>query len=318
MLPMYLDRPVSHPLANSDSFHWELTREGWLQPWIRLRGTEQEERARLESLPPFQVLNRLREAKPGASVLAVVRDNAGNQFPAVAVQRFGNGRSGLVALGDLWRSGLQNEKAQADLGKSWRQMFRWLISDVPRQFELRAQPSPHETSAVTLEARARDKTFAPLDNASVRITVQPLGDAGSTNLTNHVTMPADASEKEPGLYRAEYVARNPGAYRATAVIADSSGVKLGEAETGWESDPLAKEFASLVPNRPLLEEIAKKTGGEMIAPDRLDHFVQSLKKKKAPIVETYSYPVWHTSAIFLLALACFTAEWGIRRVKGLA
>jgi hypothetical protein len=197
-------------------------------------------------------------------------------------------------------------------------MLRWLISDVPRQFELRAQPSPQETSAVILEARVRDKSFAPLDNAAVRITVQPLSATGGTNETNRVTIQAEPSEKEPGLYRAEYVPRNPGAYRATAVINDSSGVKLGEAETGWESDPLAREFASLTPNRALLEDIAKKTGGEMVAQDKLDHFVQSLKKKKAPIVETYSYPVWHTSIVFLLALACFTAEWGIRRVKGLA
>src|SRR5262249_35021746 len=72
MLPVYLDRlPESR---GGDTFHLELTREGWLQPWIRLRSTEQEERVRLDEHPTYQVLNKLREVKPGASVLASVRD----------------------------------------------------------------------------------------------------------------------------------------------------------------------------------------------------------------------------------------------------
>src|SRR6185369_3001292 len=144
MLPVYLDRlPESQ---GGDTFHLELTREGWLQPWIRLRSTEQEERARLEAHPQYQVLNKLREVKPGASVLASVRDNLGNQYPAVTVQRFGNGRVGVVAIGDLWRGSFESEKAQEDLQKGWRQMLRWLISDVPQQCDLRMQPSTAPSS----------------------------------------------------------------------------------------------------------------------------------------------------------------------------
>ena len=136
--------------------------------------------------------------------------------------------------------------------------------------------------------------------------------------TNQVTIPAEASDKEAGLYRASYVPREPGAYRATAVITDSTGVKVDEVETGWASEPLAREFASLKPNRSLLEDIARKTGGELLAPNRLEEFVESLQQKKAPITETYSYPLWHKPFIFLAALACFIAEWGLRRWKGLA
>jgi hypothetical protein len=316
MLPVYLDRTPA-AAAPGDAYRYELTREGWLQPWVRLRSTEQEERVRLESLPGFQVLNRLREVKPGASVLAVVRDNRGNQFPAIAVQRFGNGRSAVIAIGDLWRGSLQNEKAKADVAKSWRQMLRWLIADVPRQLELHAQPSASGETGITLEARVRDRNFAPVDNANVAITVFAPSARGST-LTNGVNVAAGASDKEPGAYRATYVPRESGGYLAKAVFHDSAGLRLGEAEAGWVSEPLAKEFASLSPNRQLLQEIAKKTGGQMVPLSDLEDFVGSLGKKKAPVVETYSYPLWHTPAVFLLVLACFISEWGIRRMKGLA
>lgn len=313
MLPVYLDRAVEEP--GGETFRLELTREGWLQPWIRLRSTEQEERARLSARAPHQVLNKLREIKPGASVLATVRDNLGKQYPAVAVQRFGNGRVATVAIGDIWHGSLENEKAQEDLQKGWRQMLRWLIADVPPQCEIRMQPAGDPESTVTLVVRARDKKFEPLENAAVQITVTGPPIEGKTNV---VTLPAEASDKEAGVYRAVYLPRETGPYRASALISDTTGLKIAEVETGWTSEPLAREFASLSPNRSLLEDIARKTGGEMVASGRLESFIENLKNKKAPIVETYSYPLWHKPLIFALALGCFVSEWGLRRLKGLA
>lgn len=315
MLPFYLDRvPEFRPASG---YKYELTREGWLQPWMRLRTTEGEERSRLDAIPPFLVLNQLREIKPGASVLATVGDPFGNKYPAVGMQRFGNGRTAVVAIGDLFHAGSENEKAQADLAKSWRQMVRWLIADVPAQCEIRMQPvtTPGQESSAVLTVKARDKKFEPLENAAVLIAITGPAIDGKTN---RVTIPAEASDKEPGVYRATYVPREPGAYRASAIITESSGVKVAEVETGWASEPLAREFASLTPNRSLLEEIARKTGGEVLAADRLDQFVETLDKKKAPIVETYSYPLWHKPFVFLAALGCFVSEWGMRRLKGLA
>jgi hypothetical protein len=313
MLPLYLDRLPASPIATE--YKLDLTREGWLHPWIRLRATENEERSRLDSVPRYHVLNQLREIKPGATVLATAVDPLGNRYPAIASQRFGNGRVGAVAIGDLFHGGMGDEKLQTDLGKSWRQMLRWLIADVPAQCEIRPLVAAAEEDSVSLIIKARDKKFDPLENASVQITVTSPQAEGATN---KVVIMAEASDKEPGQYRATYVPREPGAYHASALITDLNGLKIAEVETGWTSEPLAREFASLSPNRPLLEDIARKTGGSVLTPGQLDDFVASLDKKKAPIIETYSYPLWHKPFIFLAALACFVSEWGVRRVKGLA
>ena len=71
-------------------------------------------------------------------------------------------------------------------------------------------------------------------------------------------------------------------------------------------------------NRALLEAIAKKTGGEVIAARGLDAFAKSLPNRKAPITENWMSPIWHQAGVFLFALACFVAEWGLRRARGLA
>jgi len=43
-----------------------------------------------------------------------------------------------------------------------------------------------------------------------------------------------------------------------------------------------------------------------------------LPNRKAPITESWTSPLWHQAGVFLFALTCFVAEWGLRRKRGLA
>jgi uncharacterized membrane protein len=327
MLPVYLDfdagsrrgneadpaASFASPPPHVGDYRLNLTREGWLQPWARLRDNEMSERARLTEMPALQVLNRVRDKKPGASVIAEVQDESGAKFPALVEQRFGNGRVGAVLVGDLWRSGLRDEAAQADLGKAWRQMLRWLIADVPERIQLTAGPKRDDANqAMALRVRVRDKEFKAVENAEVKITVTTVGE------TNSVRVNAEPMLTEAGVYEAQYVPRMSGGFLANAVVTDENGVEQGSTQAGWTADPAAEEFRSLRPNRALLENLARQTGGAVLAPDDLMAFVEKLPKLNAPITETVTTPLWHKPPVFLLALACFAAEWGLRRWKGMA
>jgi hypothetical protein len=67
-----------------------------------------------------------------------------------------------------------------------------------------------------------------------------------------------------------------------------------------------------------MEQIARQTGGEVVAAEKLNDFAAALLNRRAPVMETWTFPLWHQPLVFLLALACLLAEWGIRRSKGLA
>ncbi|HEY5911592.1 MAG TPA: glutamine amidotransferase [Verrucomicrobiae bacterium] len=316
MLPVYLDRLAD--TAAPASVRLNLAREGWLQAWARLRENEADEKTRLESMPPFQVLNPVREIKPGASIVATAKDEHGKEFPAIVTQRFGRGRTAALTIGDLWRWGLLNAGTHRDLDKAWRQLVRWLVADVPRPVELTAEPVPDAgAEAVSLQVRARDSKFQPLDDSSVTIGVQ----AAPGSATNAATVPlrlrAEPSLKEPGVYEATYVPPGAGGYLAQAFVTNSVGLEVGRAETGWATDPAAEEFKSLQPNLTLLEDIAKRTGGELIPADNLAAFARRLPSHRAPVMEAWTTPAWHTPTVFGFALACFVAEWGLRRWKGL-
>jgi uncharacterized membrane protein len=322
LLPVYLDRAVD--LTLPPLMKLTLTREGWLQPWTRLRPTEGEEKDRLESMPPFEVINPARDIKPGASVLATVSDSSDKTYPALVAQRFGLGRSAALLVGDLWRWGLRDEAMQKDLGKSWRQLVRWLVSDVPPRIAVAAEPAGNPAE-VRLVVKAHDAEFKPLDNATVRLTVRPVRlmspqSEKSTNdvaSTNYLQLTAEPSAGSPGTYEATYIAREAGAYSVAALVTQPDGKVAGQAAAGWTSDPAAAEFRSLKPNRALLEAIAKRTGGEVVALADLEKFVRRLPEHHAPVMETWTDPLWQKPAVFLLVLGCFVAEWGIRRWKGM-
>jgi uncharacterized membrane protein len=327
MLPVYLDHaPEGGPLPD---LHLNLTHEGWLQPWARLRSNEPEESKRLEAMPPFAILNWARDIKPGASTIATVNDEQGHTYPALVVQRFGSGRTGALMIGDLWRWGFRDAAMHRDMDKAWRQLFRWLVADVPNRIDLQVEAKPGDPNqAVSLEVHARDKTYQPLDNAGVTVAVHTV-----TNLlqkpsrganekldtsTNGLQLAAEPATNERGRYDATYIPRDTGGYLAQAVVTDAAGAEVGRAEAGWTADPAADEFRSLKPNRALLEQIARQTGGQVIAAEKLDDFAASLPNRQAPIKESWTFPLWHQPLVFLLALACFITEWGLRRWKGMA
>jgi hypothetical protein len=229
-----------------------------------------------------------------------------------------------MLIGDIWRWGMHDEQMHRDMDKAWRQTIRWLIADVPKRIEFYAAPKRDDPNqAMTLQVRARDKEFRPLDNATVKITVMPVG-SGSENgpalpdRTNTVHITAEPALSEAGVYETAYVPRATGGFLAEATVTDAEGVEVGRAQAGWASDPAAEEFKSLRPNRALLENLARQTGGEVVAASDLESFAAKLPNRNAPITESWSRPLWHQPAVFLLALACFAAEWGLRRWKGLA
>jgi hypothetical protein len=321
MLPVYLDGVTDvEPLRD---LKLSLTRDGWLQPWVRLRANEDEEFTRFADMPALQVMNHTRAVKPGASILAAVKDNVGQVYPALVVQRFGYGRAAALTLGDMWRWGFHDEHMMQDLQKSWRQTMRWLVADVPERVEVRAEPIRHDGQrAVRLKVRTRDAAFKPLDNAAVQLNIRYLPQPGSTNAINRlnqeIKVTAEPSLAEPGLYETTFVPREAGGYHATAVATDANGVTAGTAVTVWANDFAAEEFASLKPNRELMEKLARQTGGEVIDEDKLAAFAKNLPNRRAPVMEATAQPLWHTPWVFLLALACFVLEWGMRRRSGLA
>lgn len=311
LLPVYVENRGA--VTPGREYRLSLTREGWLQPWVRTRNTEPEEEARLATMVPFTAVSKVGNIKPAATVLAEVVDVTGTKYPALVTQRFGNGRAAAALIGDLWRWDMHRaSEKESDLEKSWRQTVRWLVADVPRRVEVVVEPQDDaDNGAMAVRVRVRDSEFLPLDNAQVAIEV-------TTPDGKPMTLEAEPDDNEAGAYVARHVPRQPGAYRASVKVNGPDGSPVGERVAGWVSQPEAEEFNRLRPNRELLAEIAAKTGGEVVEIRDLNSFVAGLPTRKAPVTEPWIRPAWHHPLFYLAIIGCLVGEWGLRRWKGLA
>jgi uncharacterized membrane protein len=338
LLPIDLSRSAAFPRTG---VRLELTRDGWLQPWVRLHGDEPAEQQRLERMPAFLTLNPPGYVRPGAQVMAEVRDAEDNVWPALIVQRFGRGRTAAVCIGDLWRWRLSEGLRQlqgttnpdlstpspptpaaspgtpsedlSDHARACRQLMRWLVSDVPRRLEIDIRDLPQQgTGAVRLTASVRGADFDVLENADVRFKVTA-PDGREFDLTG---VPADT---EIGVFEAEMSAAQEGAWRvtATAIVADSESPETLTANSGWASQPLQQELRSVNIQKQWLAELAQKTGGRVVALDEVEDLVRQLPTAAAPLQEVRSWPIWHSWWVFLAAVLLLSVDWTLRRRKGL-
>lgn len=291
---------------------YRLTREGSLEPWMRLRGSEMDEAKRLSEMPHFLSWNQLKDVKPGASILANISASDNKLYPAMIVQSFGSGRVGALTIADMWRWTMRRAQEDSnDLAQCWRQMARWLTADVPKRLAAEIVPPQKANDPHAIKIKVRDASYLPLDNASFEVSVLP---------PDGKLVPVDVTpdREQSGLYLANFWSQVDGPYVVSVKAKSSDGEDIGEVESGWSAEPSALEFRNLAPNLDELTALAKQSGGEVVDIDQLDSFVRSLPTRQVPITETRIEPLWHSSSWLALTLICLCAEWGLRRWRGLA
>jgi uncharacterized membrane protein len=303
LLPVYLQRRGL--VAPVDKLEFKLEREGRLSRWMRLRKTEADEEDRLEDMPRFRVLNQIDRIKPGATVMASMLDENNRKIPALVVQRYGLGKSAALLVGDMWRWQMAGAGKREDLPRAWRQMIRWLVKDVPNRVELATEA---DSGAVRkLIVRARDEEFKPLGFANVELSVLPDGEESKAiDLAKPVGT-------EIGAFESSYKPGEEGGYVARAKVRDEAGKVIGEVEAGWASNPAADEFRSLQPNVNLMQELAKRTDGRVLALSDLAKWAKELPMKQSPEMEPFPTTLWHLPWMFAAALLLLVTEWWLRR-----
>ncbi len=298
LLPAYLNRAEQPP--SRGPVRLDLTREGLLAPWTRLHPTAEAETTRLATLPALTVLNDIGNPKPGATTVATATEADGTRHPALLTQSYGRGRVAALTLGDLWRTGMPSPEARRDLERTWRQLLRWLVADVPRQTALATRPDPNSPDQSTeLRATLRDEEFNPKLQPNLPIEITKPN--GTTALRT-----AQPDPDEPGTYTLKTT--DPGLHRANLP---------GATEIAWTLDPQAKEFESLGFNRGLLDTLAQETNGQLLAVEDLDTLPEKLSKSAQTILETKTTPLWHQWPFLIAAIALLALEWSLRRRNSL-
>ena len=93
--------------------------------------------------------------------------------------------------------GMKDSLLQDDLAKSWRQIFRWAVAEVPGRVQLETRSLSDGTLPVTsVTVRVKDKEFRPQDDASVK--AEPVADTGV--VTEAISPPGKGRVKYGGSF----------------------------------------------------------------------------------------------------------------------
>ncbi|MCU0710954.1 MAG: hypothetical protein MUC43_02765 [Pirellula sp.] len=340
LLPVYGDSVSEDPADWTNNpnnqagpeVRFELTREGWLQPFMRVADTEPKEKDRLSSMPAFQVLNKTTSIKPGASVFAQgrqeerempggpdepsdtgdLRNRNQETVPLFVVQKYGRGRTAAFLIGDWWRWAMHRQsKDPSPMFQAWRQMIRWMVNDVPRAISLTSEKVSGATKLRRVIADVKGPDFKIMDNAQVTVELES-PDGSKSELV------LEASAEVPGRYESIVLCEQDGVYIATATCKAEDESVLGDAQTGWTHEPMADEVRQLGEDVAFLNQVAETTGGKVISLEDLDSFASNIPSDLVPIRERKVFPLWHQSWVIAVALACLCFEWSLRRRNGLA
>lgn len=308
--PLVLEEPEESYLAEVAVRPTAAGREhAVLQLGADAKATEE----RWKTLPPLTSLHPLRRTKPGASLLltgAPAAEESGGDLVVLASQRYGRGRVIALNVQDSWLWQMQTSLEDKTHERLWRQMLRFLVSSAPRQVALETSGSlvaPGEE--VTLRAEVKDKAFLGLNGARVEAAVTD--PAGRTE-----TVRLEWTVERDGEYRGTFVPDQRGPYEVR-VLAEHEGRSVGRDEARLLAvEPTAEYFGAEM-NAPLLRRIAEETGGRFYTAEDVGSLAEDARYTRSGKTVIETCELWDMPVVLLLFLAWLSAEWVLRRRRGL-
>lgn len=291
-----------------------LTARGQTHAITRLAEERAQSAKEWEALPPISIPEVLAGTKPGATVILEARDvnNKNRLVPLLAEERYGRGRTLALTTSDTWRWRMQMEAKNTSHETFWRQLLRYTISTTPNQTEVYSERDVYAVNdPVTLRADVEDSKYEPIREAQVlaRIT-RPAG------TTVEVPMQFDFSE-EGNNFRGEFTPDETGLYKID-LTALKNGANVGTAQSHFLVTELNREYHDAARNEELLRRVAAETGGQYYPLEQANNLLEDIQYLEGSNSERVSRDLWDMPINFLLIVALASAEWFLRKKKGLA
>lgn len=291
----------------------EPTPLGTLHPAIQIAGTDSATAARWASLPPLTTVNTLLRAKPGATVLLNgALDPGPGTRPLLTVQRFGRGRVMAFGTQDSWLWQMHADIPVADSTHEtlWRQMLRWLVSEVPDRLEPVVAEEAGIGEAVQVRATVSDKAFLRENGASVTGTLSsPDGSVSEVVF--------DWAVDRDGEYSASFVPGAEGVHALKLQSVYQGDTTLSTPVYVRVAEPTEESFGAEL-RTSLLRQIAEETGGGYYSSDNALDVARDIVYSPSGSTIIRKNDLWDMPLIFLILLAALSAEWLLRRRRGLS
>ncbi|HID94722.1 MAG TPA: hypothetical protein EYP53_01515 [Candidatus Latescibacteria bacterium] len=290
-------------------FRLEVTTEGWGHPIFSASDVFLSNGDVWEQMPPLLGINRCPTTKPGARVLARTKEA---RLPLIALGDYGRGKVMVVAFSSFWRwdlmmwgMGSTNRVSQ----EFWRNVVLWLgrgrLGETVEISTDRLTYRGGET--VTFSGKVYGMDGTPRKDAKIIVSL-------TTKDQEHRKLMLESIGN--GVYQAQLQGLGPGeyAFKGEAWAGDRRlGQDTGEfiiGEYSLESGQPKADFR-------LLEELARGSGGRFYRAEEFSRLPGDLNLKRKRTVISSRFELWNRPWLLGLFVGLLTAEWIIRKKKGL-
>jgi uncharacterized membrane protein len=312
-LPVDLGRPGEFADSGATEVTLRPTAAGAFHPATQLAPNDSASVQLWRVMPPLTMVNEIGRPKPGATVLLDAEPSDGGRArPGLVFQRYGRGKAIAFTVQDSWLWQMHAKVSVEDQSHEtfWRQLLRWLVSDVPERVDVLAADGGAIDEASPILVTVSDSAFLRANGAAVSAeATAPSGEQSRFGL--------EWATERDGEYRASLVPGENGVHtvRVSAVLgkdtlrADPAFVRAAE--------PTAEFFgAQLRPS--LLRQIADETGGRYYSTADAGKVADDIVYSTSGATVVERRDLWDMPIVFLLLLTAVGGEWLMRRRRGLA
>ena len=289
------------------------TRAGATYPVTQVAGDEKASAAKWNDMPAVTSVNAIHLAKPGATVLLSGIDNRKQEQIVLAYQRYGRGKAIAMPIQDswLWKMDARMPVEDTTHAMFWRRLIRWLVDGVPEQVNVSTAADRVEPGeAIKLSTEVLDSAYVEVNDS--RVVARVTAPSGKTT-----DVPVEWTVTKDGEYRASFTPDESGIYDIK-VTAARDQKDLGSADMHVRVSAGDAEYFDAGMRAPLLKRIAEETGGRFFTPANAASLPEAISYSGRGVTVVEERELWDMPALFLLLVGLIAAEWGYRRVRGLA
>jgi uncharacterized membrane protein len=289
------------------------TRAGLTYPVTQLAGEAKDSSDKWDLMPEVSTVNAIHAVKPGATILLTGTTNTRQEQVVLAYQRYGRGKSLAFPIQDSWTWKMDAKIAVEDTTHAtfWRRLVRWLVDGVPDPVMLTTSSErvePGET--LKLSADVVDPAFVEVNDAQV--VAQVTSPSGKT-----AEVPLEWTVAKDGEYKGTMVADEPGLYKIKTT-ATRNGAEVGTHTLFARAAAGDNEYFDAPMRSSLLNRIAEETGGHFFTPSNASELPEAISYSGRGVTVVEERDLWDMPILLILLLGLLGADWGFRRVRGLA
>jgi hypothetical protein len=228
-------------------------------------------------------------------------------YPLISWQRYGNGKTALIATDQLWR--MRFKRGDQYHARFWGQMIQFLtlsrLLGGNRRIHLETDRNLYrQGETVTVTANVVDEAYEPIKAASYTLEIRPRDTAARP-----IELTLEPIPGLPGMFQGYFTPERPGRFEVVDPRADDNTANRALFEV--EESTLEQREPAMQEN--LLRKMAELSGGRYFRISDLPDLPEAVGGEARTVTVRRDKELWDQAFVFAVILLLAGAEWFLRR-----